>query len=290
MSKTKVDKLTERAIFLGKKTIFALLIIIFSLTLFAFSCEDAEATELTEEEKIEARERLDVLLEKTEVLFLLLENKFKRGELPSSANIPTGEPYIKEYIALGANNKEEEVRKLQSFLNEHMNESLLVNGFYDNATFEAVKRFQLKYAEEILHPWGINYPTGFVYLTTQRKINALQKPDQYFPMPTNLVPYSKVIVYDDPVSTLEKEEEQEEDKEEVEIEDESSVEVVDTEDTIIEKTEEEKRNVFLWIVIALSSVSFLVIIFYLFFFDNRKESKKKPKKREKEEDQDKKKE
>lgn len=276
MSKIKVDKFTERTLSLGKK-IF--LISLFFLVLFMVSCNDIEATGLTEEEKIEARERLDILIEKTEVLFLLLEDKFQRGELPFSANIPSGEPYIRGYIAFGANNDKEDVRKLQSFLNRHMNEGLLVDGFYNSATFEAVKRFQLRYANEILHPWGINEPTGFVYLTTQRKINALQNPGQYFPMPTNLVPYKKTVSYEKVASIVDKEIEPTEDEIEVEeIEQEIEEEIIIDE---LRTKEEEKNNIFLWIVIALSFVGFSVVVLYLFLFDGKERKSRQSNKKRK---------
>jgi len=50
---------------------------------------------------------------------------------------------------------------------------LTVNGEYDTPTFEAVKDFQNEYAEDVLEPWGIDEPTGYTYITTLAKINAL---------------------------------------------------------------------------------------------------------------------
>ena len=50
---------------------------------------------------------------------------------------------------------------------------LTVNGVYDAATLAAVNAFQAKYKSEILTPWGIGEPTGFVYLTTRKKINEM---------------------------------------------------------------------------------------------------------------------
>jgi hypothetical protein len=91
--------------------------------------------------------------------------------------------YIGEYIKLGAKNNPEEVNKLQSFLNEWTGASLKVTGIYDQATFNAVKAFQLKYSSDILNPWikiGLHKndktATGYVYKTTQRMINNLVCP------------------------------------------------------------------------------------------------------------------
>ena len=47
------------------------------------------------------------------------------------------------------------------------------NGTYDKATLAAVHAFQSKFAPDILTPWGISRSTGFVYLTTRKKINEI---------------------------------------------------------------------------------------------------------------------
>ena len=81
--------------------------------------------------------------------------------------------YLLEYIKLGANNNPVEVEKLEKFLNEFEGEDLPINGIYEQADYEAVKRFQIKYREDILDPWAHNEATGYVYLTTKKKINEL---------------------------------------------------------------------------------------------------------------------
>lgn len=81
--------------------------------------------------------------------------------------------YLKEYIRPGAKNNPEEVKKLQSFLNEYENEKLVVDGVYKQADIDAVKRFQAKYLDQIMLPWGVTEPTGIVFRTTVAKINLL---------------------------------------------------------------------------------------------------------------------
>jgi hypothetical protein len=81
--------------------------------------------------------------------------------------------YLLEYIKLGANNNPVEVEKLERFLNLFENESLVVNGVYEQADFEAVERFQNKYFADILAPWGHDAATGYVYITTKKKINEI---------------------------------------------------------------------------------------------------------------------
>jgi peptidoglycan hydrolase-like protein with peptidoglycan-binding domain len=74
----------------------------------------------------------------------------------------------------GAKNDAAQVKALQQFLKDK--ERLYtgtVSGLFDRATDTAVRAFQKKYSKEILAPWGHSTPTGYVYLTTSRKINAL---------------------------------------------------------------------------------------------------------------------
>ncbi len=80
---------------------------------------------------------------------------------------------VTSYIKQGANNDVDDVKMLQEFLNKEMNLKLDVSGVYDAETFEAVKAFQLKYADKILKPWGLTEPTGYVFKLTRWWMNAL---------------------------------------------------------------------------------------------------------------------
>lgn len=88
-------------------------------------------------------------------------------------NQQTCEDIIISAIWLGWKNNPEEVKKLETFLNTVQWWSLEINGIYEQADFEAVKDFQLQYKEEILDPWNIETPTGYVYRTTIQKINEI---------------------------------------------------------------------------------------------------------------------
>ncbi|MCX6789622.1 MAG: DUF5011 domain-containing protein [Candidatus Gribaldobacteria bacterium] len=84
--------------------------------------------------------------------------------------------YLLEYLGIGLPNNPIEVRKLQRFLKEKQGFiDLEINGVFDQATLEAVDLFQMRYFTEILSPWGYGYsqPTGYVYITTKKKINEL---------------------------------------------------------------------------------------------------------------------
>lgn len=83
------------------------------------------------------------------------------------------EVYLSEYLGLGKDNDSAEVEKLQTFLVDNEGATLAVTGVFDENTKSAVLAFQEKYREDILTPWGITEPTGYVYVTTKHKINDL---------------------------------------------------------------------------------------------------------------------
>jgi len=81
--------------------------------------------------------------------------------------------YLREHLRKGDQNDANEVRKLQQFLNSYEQENIALTGVFDDATFNAVARFQKKYTGDILGPWGYTEPTGYVYILTQKKINEI---------------------------------------------------------------------------------------------------------------------
>ncbi len=83
------------------------------------------------------------------------------------------DPYITQNLGFGRANDSGEVTKLQSFLNRVLGLALPVTGFFGPLTQQAVMAFQTTHAAEILAPWGLTNPTGFVYHTTIKKINEL---------------------------------------------------------------------------------------------------------------------
>jgi hypothetical protein len=114
-------------------------------------------------------------------------------EEPKSETKPTGEvlgettesctAYLSKYMFFGKKNDVEEVKKLQTFLNEHMGLTLVVDGVYGTTTRDAVKSFQEKYPTEVLAPWGLTSGTGNVFKTTLRWINMTKCPSLALPMP-----------------------------------------------------------------------------------------------------------
>lgn len=82
--------------------------------------------------------------------------------------------YLNDFIHVGWNNNSDEVKKLQIFLRTFESESsVAVNGVYDQATVDAADRFQEKYFNDVLAPWGLTSHTHFVYITTRQEINNI---------------------------------------------------------------------------------------------------------------------
>jgi hypothetical protein len=83
-------------------------------------------------------------------------------------------PVITSYIKLNSKtNDKENVRRLQTFLRDYMGYPARVTGNYGLETFALVKRFQETYKEDVLSPWGLSKGSGWVYITTKKKINDL---------------------------------------------------------------------------------------------------------------------
>jgi Domain of unknown function (DUF5011)/HYR domain/Putative peptidoglycan binding domain len=90
---------------------------------------------------------------------------------------------VSSYMGLGKRNNVEDVRRLQEFLNLRVGANLPITGFFGTKTRDAVKKFQNQYAIQILRPWGIVDPTGYVYKTTLRWINMTHCPALDLPLP-----------------------------------------------------------------------------------------------------------
>ena len=94
--------------------------------------------------------------------------------LPLVAGVSTTScPLITDYLKLGGTNSPAQVTKLQIFLKNSEKLTVDVTGIFDQKTEDAVKAFQIKYLPSILGPWDATRATGFVYITTVKKINEL---------------------------------------------------------------------------------------------------------------------
>ncbi len=83
-------------------------------------------------------------------------------------------PHFTQYLKLNSKvNDMNEARRWQQFLNDDLNAGLAVDGKFGPLSFQAVKNFQAKYFADILEPWGITIPTGYIYKSTRAKANSL---------------------------------------------------------------------------------------------------------------------
>lgn len=92
--------------------------------------------------------------------------------LPALTNIGQCQ-YITSFMKFGAANNSAEVTKLQTFLKNTEGMNVAVTGTFDIQTLRAVEAFQAKYVVDVMHPWGASIPSGYVYLTTSKKINEI---------------------------------------------------------------------------------------------------------------------
>jgi hypothetical protein len=83
--------------------------------------------------------------------------------------------YLRDYMRQATVNDPEQVLKLQIFLNA-VGLTTPVTKVFDTDTDRAVRAFQEKYASDVLAPWGLTDPTGYVYKTTRWKINNIVCP------------------------------------------------------------------------------------------------------------------
>jgi hypothetical protein len=89
------------------------------------------------------------------------------------ASATTSCPLITSYMKLGGDNDGSQVAKLQIFLKNSQNLDVNVTGIFDEKTDIAVKAFQVKYLVDIMGPWDATQGSGFVYITTEKKINEI---------------------------------------------------------------------------------------------------------------------
>ncbi len=96
--------------------------------------------------------------------------------LPSAC---VANPYLRDFMKMGKKNDPEQVKLLQTFLNEFAEANLPVSGIFGPQTKKAVKKLQKANHTDIIQPWidagyntaSIKEGTGIVYKTTKYFIN-----------------------------------------------------------------------------------------------------------------------
>ncbi len=143
--------------------------------------EEEEEEEWRQERIAWLRERIAWIIERINYLRGLLsqmeggeqEEEEEEEEEPLGYTIPVGFRFTKE---LNYGDRGREVWYLQVFLkNQGINiyPEGKITGYFGRLTKAAVIRFQQKYKEEILAPWGFTRGTGIIGRTTRAKINQL---------------------------------------------------------------------------------------------------------------------
>ncbi|GEM_PF-6451792 len=92
------------------------------------------------------------------------------GEIKNS---PTSCILLNSYLRYGYNNDPTEVVKLQAFLKRIEGYDVDVNGVFDNKTLAGVNAFQTKFLDNVMGPWGASQSSGYVYITTKKKVNQI---------------------------------------------------------------------------------------------------------------------
>lgn len=90
--------------------------------------------------------------------------------------------YLQDNLRIDFDNDRVQVLKLQSFLKTFEGyDYVSLSGTFDESTLRAVESFQSRYAEDVLEPWGYqaDEPTGYVYITTKKKINEIYCDEQF---------------------------------------------------------------------------------------------------------------
>ncbi len=155
-----------------KKASIILLTIFFLFTVSLDVHADSEEQIRKDLEKVKVR--IYDLLEKAE---RMLEGDKVKVDFPE---IPTDFRFrnhlrFRDYVV-------PDVKYLQIILNADPKTRLIESGVgspgnevyrFGNLTKNAVEKFQTKYKEEILYPWGITQPTGIVEIQTVKKLNKI---------------------------------------------------------------------------------------------------------------------
>jgi DNA-binding beta-propeller fold protein YncE len=87
-----------------------------------------------------------------------------------NTSCPVFDGYLKKS---SSQNSPYQVYLWQKFLSHELQNQISLDGIFGNETEKAVRAFQQKYAYEILAPWGITNPTGYIYIKTVEKARQI---------------------------------------------------------------------------------------------------------------------
>ncbi len=82
---------------------------------------------------------------------------------------------LKKPIMYGGNNKSDDIKLLEQFLKYCEGYNIVIDGVYSKEDRNEVIKWQEKYQNDILSPWGITEGTGHVYIKSLQKIKELSE-------------------------------------------------------------------------------------------------------------------
>lgn len=100
------------------------------------------------------------------------ENLMKTEDTAQLGNLSICDGWFTGPIAFWGKNDAQQVRYLESFL-VSQGSTAIADGEYSSTEFEAVKEFQETHRADILDPWKIATPTGYVFTTTIKKMKEI---------------------------------------------------------------------------------------------------------------------
>lgn len=92
---------------------------------------------------------------------------------PIDGSTQVCQPFTSYLKRVSTTNDKNQVKLWQAFFNKFEKEILVLDSIFGPKTESAVKRFQVKYSEQILKPWNITIPTGLIYKSTRAQANKL---------------------------------------------------------------------------------------------------------------------
>ena len=134
----------------------------------------SEVDDLLDEEKNEDDDKQEELVEEIsdQIADILKDLNDKEEEIEEVLESASEYELFQTNLSVGSTD-EQEVRRLQRFLNEVEGAEVRVNGEFDEETLDAVKEFQTKYKRQVLDIWGLDTASGFVGPTTRLRMNFM---------------------------------------------------------------------------------------------------------------------
>jgi len=140
---------------------------------------DEDPIPISEMTADELRTKIQEIMEQIELLLIELNKLKQEAGQAGDTNIPSNFSFLHN-LQLGMSSMD--IRYLQIVLNSDAETRLSESGagspgqetsVFGNLTKTAVIKFQEKYADEILTPWGLSVGNGFIGSTTREKLNQL---------------------------------------------------------------------------------------------------------------------